>query len=51
MEEGLLGSTNLEAKPNRDVPSGDSVTPVVIVSTMVAVCGSLCTGCAVSKHI
>ena len=50
-EEGLLeGSTNFEAQPNRETPSGNSATPLVVVSTMVALCGSLCTGCAVSYY-
>ena len=55
MEEGLLqSSTNFEAQPNTDggdiTPTGASATatPVVVLSTLVALCGSFCTGCAVS---
>ena len=55
MEEGLLqSSTNFEALPNTDggdiTPTGASATatPVVVLSTLVALCGSFCTGCAVS---
>nr|XP_023872477.1 sugar transporter ERD6-like 5 [Quercus suber]POF23825.1 sugar transporter erd6-like 5 [Quercus suber] len=54
MEEGLLQScTNFEAQPNTDggdtTPSGASATatPVVVLSTLVALCGSFCTGCAI----
>jgi hypothetical protein len=48
--EGLLPSSTivLEAKPVRYVGDMGSATPVVVLSTMVALCGSLCTGCAVS---
>ncbi|KAK4596069.1 hypothetical protein RGQ29_014232 [Quercus rubra] len=54
MEEGLLqSSTNFEALPNTDggdiTPTGASATatPVVVLSTLVALCGSFCTGCAI----
>ncbi|XP_050274543.1 sugar transporter ESL1-like isoform X3 [Quercus robur] len=54
MEEGLLqSSTNFEARPNTDggdiPPTGASATatPVVVLSTLVALCGSFCTGCAI----
>ncbi|KAG6646531.1 hypothetical protein CIPAW_07G013700 [Carya illinoinensis] len=51
MEEGLLlpRSTILEPKLNINAESsskGASATPVVVLSTMVALCGSFCTGCA-----
>ncbi|XP_050254620.1 sugar transporter ESL1-like isoform X4 [Quercus robur] len=52
--EGLLqSSTNFEAQPNTDggdiPPTGASATatPVVVLSTLVALCGSFCTGCAI----
>uniref|UniRef100_A0A7N2L3H0 Major facilitator superfamily (MFS) profile domain-containing protein n=1 Tax=Quercus lobata TaxID=97700 RepID=A0A7N2L3H0_QUELO len=54
MEEGLLqSSTNFEAQSNTDggdiTPTGASATatPVVVLSTLVALCGSFCTGCAI----
>ncbi|KAL0005801.1 hypothetical protein SO802_013362 [Lithocarpus litseifolius] len=54
IEEGLLqSSTNFEAQPNIDggdiPPTGASATatPVVVLSTLVALCGSFCTGCAI----
>lgn len=53
--EGLLqSSTNFEAQPNTDggdkTPTGASATatPVVVLSTLVALCGSFCTSCAES---
>lgn len=56
MEEGLLArSTIVEANPNGNVgdmpQSGASclATPFLVLSIGVAVCGSLCTGCAVSS--
>ena len=53
MEEGLLQrSTIVEARPNGNVedmpPSGASATTFLLLSTGVALCGSLSTGCAVS---
>lgn len=46
MEEELLprSTNNVEDTP----PSGASTTPVLVLSTMVALCGSLTTGCSVS---
>jgi hypothetical protein len=37
-----------EAMPVRYVGDMDEATPVVVLSTMVALCGSLCSGSAVS---
>ncbi|XP_041019882.1 sugar transporter ESL1-like [Juglans microcarpa x Juglans regia] len=48
MEEGLLRRSN-NAEVGDELPpsssKGASATPVVVLSTMVALCGSLCTGC------
>ncbi|XP_062084658.1 sugar transporter ERD6-like 5 [Humulus lupulus] len=53
MKERLLGNSTVdedEAKPKEDVhghghDDGNSATPVVVLSTMVAVCGALANGC------
>ena len=56
MEEVLLPrSTIVEASPNGTVgempPSGALATPLLVLSTGVALCGSLCIGCTVSTII
>lgn len=56
MEEVLLPrSTIVEASPNGNVgempPSGALATPLLVLSTGVALCGSLCIGCTVSTII
>jgi len=50
MEEELLPRSTivLEANPLRYVGDTGSATSVLVLSTMVALCGSLCSGCAVS---
>lgn len=58
MEEGLLASSKVETvqadklkeeSPQGNVSSSDSVTPVVVLGTVVALCGSLSAGCSVSN--
>lgn len=54
MEEGLLARTTINESKQKGEESpqendSSSATLSVVLSTMVALCGSLCTGCAVSS--
>lgn len=50
MEEDLLPRSTINAEDIPPSVAGSSATPVLVLSTIVALCGSMSTGCAVSTH-
>lgn len=48
MEEGLLERPMIDEKNLKEDETQEPLTPVVVLSTLVALCGSLCLGCIVS---
>jgi hypothetical protein len=50
MEEELLPRSTINVEDIPPSGASGSATFVLVLSTMVALCGSMCTGCAVSFH-
>ncbi len=48
MEEELLPRSTIDVEDIPPSSASSSATSVLVLSTMVALCGSMCTGCAVS---